>query len=136
VTDDEDVVVACADLVGRTGATGFQIGYLHDDVPSAEAAWYAHAQLRGARIVAEDHASPAEAAQALAERILKGGKCKCGRVTTIRADGAHVFFKAHTPDGQRWGAREAARAGQCLWRRIGARWASACEADRPGSGDL
>lgn len=126
----EDVIIACADLVGRSGALGFEIGYLHDDVPSAEAAWYAHAQLRGARLIAEDHTSPAEAAQALAERILKGGKCKCGKLVTTSADGAFAFFKAHTVDGQSWGAKEAARAGQCLWRRVGRRWVSACEADR------
>ncbi len=41
---DQDAVTACADLVGRTGATNFTIGYLHDDVPPDQAAWYAHAQ--------------------------------------------------------------------------------------------
>ena len=30
---DEDAVKACADLVGRTGATEFQIGYLHATCP-------------------------------------------------------------------------------------------------------
>jgi len=41
---DEDALIAAADLVGRTGATGFEIGYLHDDVPAEKAGWYAHAQ--------------------------------------------------------------------------------------------
>lgn len=132
-----EVVVACADLVGRTGATQFQIGYLHDDVPVEQAAWYAHAQLRGARITSEGHSSPSEAAQALAERILKGAKCKCGRLVTTSPDGAFAFFKAHTSDGQPWNARDAAGAGQCLWRRVGARWTSSCEmagGGRPGAG--
>jgi len=37
---DRDKVVACADLVGRSGARQFQIGYLNDEPPHA---WYAHA---------------------------------------------------------------------------------------------
>lgn len=124
---DDDVVIACADLVGRTGARNFQIGYLHDDVPAEEAAWYAHAQLRGARITADDHPGPTEAAQALAERLLKGAKCKCGKLVTTSPDGGFAFFKSHTVDGKRWDAEDAAKAGQCRWRRIGRRWMPGCE---------
>lgn len=63
-----DAVIACADLVGRAGATQFKLGYLHDDVPIEEAGWYAHAQYRGARITVDDRRSPSEAALAFAER--------------------------------------------------------------------
>lgn len=131
---DKDIIIACADLVGRTGARNFEIGYLHDDVPVEEASWYAHAQLRGARLTAENHRSPTEAAQALAERLLKGAKCKCGRLVTTSTDGAFAFFKSHTVDGKRWDARVAAKAGQCRWRRIGPRWTPGCEIEETDRG--
>jgi hypothetical protein len=124
---DDEVVIACADLVGRTGARGFEIGYLHDDVPPEEAGWYAHAQLRGARLTVENHRNPTEAAQALAERLLKGAKCKCGRLVATSTAGAFAFFKSHTVDGKRWDAKDSAKAGQCHWRRVGRRWTPGCE---------
>jgi hypothetical protein len=40
---DEDRILAAADLVGRTGATTFEFGYLNDDVPVAAADWWASA---------------------------------------------------------------------------------------------
>jgi len=101
---NEDIVIACADLVGRAGAAGFEIGYLHDDVPAEEAGWYAHAQYRGARITAEDHRSPTAAALALAERLLRGATCRCRQLVTLR-DGV---------DG-------------CRWRLIGQRWEPGCD---------
>ena len=121
-------VVAAADLVGRTGATGFEIGYLHDDVPPEQAAWYAHAQYRGARITAEDHASPGDAAEALAVQLLTGARCKCGRLVRLDADGAFAFRRPVMTDGTTWTAELAAAAGQCKWTRLGARWDSECGA--------
>jgi len=123
---DEDAVVACADLVGRSGARGFEIGYLHDDVPVEDAGWYASAQYRGAWLVAENHRGPAEAAEALALRILKGGKCRCGKLVALSTTGAIAFPDAHMADGSRWTAKDAARAGQCLWRRNGRQWVPGC----------
>lgn len=112
-----DAVVACADLVGRAGASGFQIGYLHDDVPLEQAGWYAYAQYRGVRITVEDRRSPSEAALALAERLLHGADCKCGQRVTL-------------DDGR----------GGCRWRLMGKRWEPSCDAppvDVPGvRGDL
>jgi len=32
-----DVVMACVDLAARTGASGFELGHVHDDVPVEEA---------------------------------------------------------------------------------------------------
>ena len=102
---EEDSVIACADLVKRTGAEHFQIGYLHDDVPVAEAGWYAEARYRGGRIIAQDHAGPSEAADALARRILIGGTCQgCHRVITLIS----------------------AKRGQCRWRRMADRWVNGC----------
>lgn len=123
---DDDAIVACADLVGRTGATAFQIGYLHDDVPVEQAGWFAHAQFRGARISVEDHRGPVEAAEALCRRLLTGAKCRCGRLVALSDEGA-IAFDGHLADGSRWTTEQAAAAGQCRWRRMGPRWVRGCE---------
>lgn len=99
-----DPVVACADLVGRTGASMFSVGYLHDDVPVEEAGWYAQAYFKGARITAEDYRTPGAAADALAFRLINGGTCRCGLVGTTLPG----------PDGQ------------CLWIRVGKQWQPGC----------
>lgn len=95
--------MACADLVGRAGASGFEIGYVHDDVPVEQAGWYAVAFYRGARLTAADHPSPSLAATALAERILRGGACRCGRTVVLSGD-----------EG-------------CRWRLMGPRWEPGCD---------
>lgn len=46
---DDDALLATADLVGRSGATGLEVGYLHDDVPAELASWWATAHYQGAR---------------------------------------------------------------------------------------
>jgi hypothetical protein len=103
---DEDAFHAAADLIGRTGAVSFQVGYLHDDVPAEQAGWYAHAQYRGARVTAEDHRNPVDAAEALARRLLTGGKCtKCGKLISLGDSG---------PDS-------------CRWTRMGKRWEAGCQ---------
>lgn len=101
---NEDVVVACADLVGRAGASDFELGYLHDDVPVEEAGWYGVAKYRGARITVEDHRSPTGAAMALAERILAGATCRC-RLPVTLSDAAPG----------------------CRWRLVGKRWEPGCD---------
>lgn len=101
---NEDAIIACVDLVGRSGARDFEIGYLHDDVPTEEAGWYAHCSYQGARLIAEDRRTPSEAAMALAERILAGGACRCGQKVTL----------SNQPG--------------CRWRLMGARWEPGCDA--------
>ena len=104
---------------------------MHDDVPAAEAGWYAQARYQGARISADDQPGPAEAADALSRRILTGAKCKhCGRLVALSGAGATVFPSATLADGTRWTAEEAAAAGQCRWTRHGPRWVSGCK-DQP-----
>jgi hypothetical protein len=102
---NDDIVLACVDLVDRTGATGFQMGYLHEDVPIAETGWFAYAQYRGARITAEDHRSPTAAALALAERLLDGAMCACTKPVSLSDD----------------------KPG-CRWRLVGKRWERPCDA--------
>lgn len=101
---NEDAVIACADLVGRAGASDFEIGYLHDDVPIEEAGWYAVAKFKGARITTESHRSPTTAAIALAERLLAGATCRCRKPVTM--SGA-------TPG--------------CRWHLVGPRWEPGCD---------
>lgn len=126
---DTDVLLAVTDLLKRTGATEFNVGYLHDDVPSEEADWYAYVQYQGARLTVEHHSSPTEAAEALARRVLTGGRCKCGKLVALDEEGAQFFPGAAGPNGEKWTAEEAAAAGQCQWKRVGPRWNSECEPD-------
>jgi hypothetical protein len=126
-TPGADAVKACADLVGRTGATGFECGYLHDDVPSTEAGWYATAVYRGAKLTAEDKASPAEACDALAARLLTGAQCQhCKGLVALADAGAFAYNSATLATGERWDAEDAARAPQCRWTRAGGRWERGC----------
>lgn len=114
-----DAVVACADLAERCGAQGLELGYLHDDVPIEEAGWYAHANYRGARMTVSGHRSQSAAALALAERLLRGGMCKCGQTVALSDDD---------------------RPG-CQWQLVSKRWEPGCTTPpmrvRPGGrGDL
>jgi hypothetical protein len=101
---NDDVVMACADLVGRSGASGFEIGYLHDDVPIEEAGWHASAQFKGARIMVQDQRSPTGAALALSERLLRGAACRCLKPVTL----------SDSAEG-------------CRWRLVGKRWEPGCD---------
>ncbi len=108
---DEDALLAAVDLVGRSGGTDFEVGYLHDNVPVEKAAWYAHAQYRGARITAENHPGPVEAAEALARQVLKGAQCThCKRTVSLGGTGTKVI---------------------CRWRREGRKWIRGCERTHP-----
>lgn len=124
----EDAVKACADLVGRTGAKSFECGYVHEDVPSSEAGWYATAMYRGAKLTAEDKSSPGEACHALAVRLLAGAQCQhCKGLVALVSDGAFAFQSATLIDGRRWDAADAAKTAQCHWRLVGDRWVRGCE---------
>lgn len=127
---DEDAVIAAVELVGRTGAREMEMGYIHDDVPSEEAGWYAHAQYRGARITAEDHRGPVEAAEALARQLLDGALCThCRGLVALSDAGAMVYPGSARTDGTTWTAEavaEVAARPQCRYRRIGKRWVRGC----------
>jgi hypothetical protein len=120
---DRDRVIACADLVGRAGARSFEIGFLDDKPPHR---WYAHAMYCGVRIQVENHDDPGSAAMELAEKLLTGAKCRCGRLVALRPDGAVAFRKTTLADGTEWNAKQAAKAGQCRWRLTGGRWEPSC----------
>lgn len=103
---NDDILAATAHLADRCGASGFEIGYLHDNVPVAKAGWYAYVTFQGARISVDDHRSPTAAALALAERLLRGATCRCRRRVTL-SDGAEG----------------------CRWRLVGAKWEPGCDVD-------
>jgi hypothetical protein len=125
--DDEDVMYAAVDLIGRTGAREMQVGYLHEDVPSSKADWWAHAQYRGARVSVEHHTGPVQALEALAERLIVGGKCAhCGKYTTLHSDGGIVYPDGLLADGTRVDVEEARRVGFCHWQRINRSWVRGC----------
>ena len=138
---DDDAVIAAADLVGRSGGRELEIGYLHDDVPVADAGWYAKVTYRGDRIIVEDQRGPTETADALARRILTGARCThCSGLVALSDTGATAYVSdvpgagGHFLDGSTWTAAQARAAGQCRWRREGRRWVRGCvdtHPDRP-----
>mgnify|MGYP000496934788 FL=1 len=100
---DEDAMMAAFDLVGRAGARELQVGYLHDDVPVAEA---------------------------LARRLLTGAMCRCGRLVALSSAGGVFYPGATYPDGQERTEADVRAAGTCRWTREAARWVGACGAGR------
>lgn len=125
---DEDALLAAVELVGRTGAKGFEIGFLHEDVRIEDASWYAHAQYQGARITEENHTDPIQAAEALARRLLEGGKCtRCGGLVALSSRGAKIYPSATLTDGTRWDEKTARSVRQCRWTRMGSHWVAGCQ---------
>lgn len=107
--DEEDIIVATADLAGRSGARDFTVGHLHDGVPVEEAAWYAQVTYQGRRLFVEKQPGPVEACDALAKRLLEGGLCThCGKTVTVSP------FTSPLAD-------------PCYWRRDGAEWKRGCQ---------
>lgn len=98
-------IAACADLVGRAGASKFEIGYLDDDPTNPR--WHASAFYKGMRIMAEGQRTAAGAATALAGQILTGGTCRCRRPVTLT-------------DGE-----------GCRWALVGSRWEPGCDVEGP-----
>lgn len=128
---DEDILLATVELVGRTGAKNFEIGWLNDPgEPAYEKhgpQWWVKAQYKGARIQVEDFADPNSACDALAVRLLTGAKCKCRKLVALASSGAIAYDDVRMADGSVWTFAEAERAGQCRWRRRGKHWRRGCE---------
>lgn len=116
-------------MVGRTGARNLQFGFYHDPPIPGVPNWWAFAQYKGARIMAEHQQSPLLALQALVERLLLGAHCKCGRVVTLYEHWARVGNAELLHGRGFWSAQAQARAGSCQWTRRGDRWESSCDAE-------
>lgn len=123
---DEDAMDAAVNLIGRTGATEINIGYHSDDVPVGQPNWYAKATLGGTEIVEDMYPGPAEATEALARRLMDGGKCtNCGRLISLSSKYYKTAPGTFT-DGSP--VEQAAAAGICRWTRNGKRWDGDCKA--------
>lgn len=103
---DEDEVMAAVGLADRCGARDFEVGFLHDDKPVHLAGWWASVSFRGAKVRVENQAGPAEAAAALARRLLDGAQCRCGKAVCIHGDGTDAC---------------------CRWSRVGPKWTPGCD---------
>ncbi len=106
---DVEMLVAAVDVLGRSGARYFEVGYLDDNVPAYKALWWAKARYDGRVVMVEDKPGPDFAAEALARRVLDGGLCThCRKV--IRVD-----------------APRSERHRVCRYRRVGPVWKRGCE---------
>jgi hypothetical protein len=80
---DERMLVAAVKLIGRTGATGWQLRYSDDEQPVI---WAAVAEYQGRYEVAAA-LDPLRATLRLCERLIDGGQCThCKRPTGFSQD--------------------------------------------------
>lgn len=126
---DSLAALAHADLVGRTGATELQVGYLRDGVPVEEADWWATAKYRGADVTVEHYVGPVEALEALARRLLTGGRCTaCNGAITLAGSNGNGQAPGQVPRNPVQSPAVAAPApAGCQWRREAGRWVRGCD---------
>ena len=106
-SSDQDRLMAAVDMIGRAGAKGFEVGHLEESVPAHLARWYASATFKGAKVAVEELASPVDAAEQLAWKLLDGGMCThCSK---------RIGLAGHE-----------APPGACLWHREGDCWVPGC----------
>ena len=122
---DVAAVVAVSRLAGRSGAKEFQFSCQDPDAPYEQRGWWVMATYRGAKLIADGHASPAAACDALAARMLDRGQCQgCGKLSFVKR-----------PEGYRLADEQMVartkREGICRWHREGDRWLRACGALAP-----
>lgn len=113
---ETDAIVAATDLALRCGSSSFEIGYLNED--PADPKWWVKVHWKTDRkiggkvrvpaattIIVENCASPDEAADAMARRLLSGGaECTYCHLTVTMND----------------------REPGCRWSRTGAKWERGC----------
>lgn len=105
---DERRLIEAVEMVGRCGASEFQVGYFVDDPAPGTANWWASAKFRKGTMVTEPQMSPAHAAENLAAILRNGATCAwCGRRIS-------------------WGDRPGKGAKACWWRKVGGRWERGC----------
>jgi hypothetical protein len=77
---DEPRLIALVQLIGRTGASEFQVRYCDEEVPLA---WIAAARWEGEWHLA-GAVTPYAAVMRLAESVMDGGRCRhCGMPTAV-----------------------------------------------------
>lgn len=100
------------EMVERTGAQNFEVGYLNEDAKRMQDAdWFATARFRGTMVKTEHHASPVTAAETLMTLLMRDAKCRfCDRKIS-------------------WGRAELKK--RCLWRQVDGRWLRGCTDTHP-----
>jgi hypothetical protein len=138
---DEDRMLAAVEVIGRAGATNFEVGYLDDEVPSEMARWWASAKWRGTKVLVEDETGPDVAAEALAFKVIVPGQCvHCGRTITVRRiddDGTPLIYTiSGHPLLDEDAIEETGLDALCVWNRRGRHWLRGCDGgyDRPAGG--
>ncbi len=126
---DRERVLACAHLVERCGGAAFEVGYLHEDAPTVEqAGWWAVVQWAGVKLTSgSDHPSPGAACDALAQRLLDGGQCRCGKISSTNPKGVMGGDRT-TLLGEKFTLKQQQERGVCVWRRDGEQWKPGCDA--------
>jgi hypothetical protein len=81
--EHEERLLAAIDLIGRTGAHSFEVGFDDDQTPTT---WWAQARYSGRLMFTDDEPDPLHAVEQLLLRIVNGGRCThCRRTTTVGA---------------------------------------------------
>lgn len=121
-----DVVLAAVDVIGRSGAAGFEIGHLDEDTTPGR--WWAKTRLADGVVVTSgsDYEGqdlwPWEAADALVGKVLYAATCVgCGRPIWPDLE----FNTRHdVVDGELRPRKRPRR--WCRWSRHGDHWEGAC----------
>lgn len=113
----KEPLLAAIELVERSGARDFEVGHLEEGAtPCALGRWWAKAQYHGQRLYADEHVSPAHAADALARQILEGGQCTlCGLTVATAQQLVEKAAEGLVP-----------KTECCLWIRRGEHWIAGC----------
>jgi hypothetical protein len=104
--DEKEALQAAADIVGRTGASDFEVGYERDGVPTEQAGWYAEATYKTGQKVRVEGIGPVFAADNLVRYLLDGGQCLHCQAPIVVAGPLK---------------------GCCYWTREGDKWWAGCQ---------
>ncbi len=114
-TEAEAAMVACIDVVARSGATDVEFGHLEDDVPIEQARWWATATYRGKKLTIDEQRDPIDALMRLAERVCNNGTCTGCQRSVLLLTGQPGLWIASKP--------------RCLWQLdiTGKQWVRGCD---------
>lgn len=133
---DNERLTAAIELIGRCAANALELGWT-DDTGPRPGEWFASARYRGARVTVEDQEGPEAAAEALALKLVAGGRCvMCGRTTTASSidpdDGTPlVMFVGGHPELDEevieYRPIDELRRTLCITYRDGSHWLRGCD---------
>lgn len=129
---DRLLILAHADLIGRTGAKAIEVAYVEDDdaEPDSARSWWAAAQHKGTKTHVEGYPDPAGALTGLVLKLIGGGECAAchRRIRPVPAGDPHVTAAKHP------------RLTRCVWAIVfapeGSWWQAGCGAPRHERGTV